>query len=387
MRYRSNFVPASFVLSLVARARVFSTWAHSISLLAILIALGTEAATPVEAGPIEAIRGKSYPLTSKHGPWMIKVVTLFEEPEHQELPIANELVYQLRKKGIPAYTHRQSEESENIESVDRQGRTRNKKMTSHRGMVAVLAGNYQAPEDKVPQQTLKYIKDRKTFNPEMVVTWKGKDTPVPLQISKAFLVKNPLLAADEPANRYRDPLVLKLNSGQDHSLFENKGKYTVVVASFFGKSKVVQAKFQEFENMFSDRSKVSLDKAAQESWNLMTTLRKMGIEAYVFHDRYKSIVTVGSFNSAKDPEITKLVVKFRAKEERDPKTGKTMLLAVNLQIDRNGLPWLLDDPLHPPVRQQMKVDKSKTVDRKQQPTGPFNGWLMDPEPQLMEVPK
>jgi hypothetical protein len=49
---------------------------------------------------------------------------------------------------------------------------------------------------------------------------------------------------------------------------------------------------------------------------------------------------------------------------------------------------LLDNPLHGPNRQQqMQMDKSKKVDRKQQPSGPFNGWLMDPQPQLMEVPK
>ncbi len=44
-------------------------------------------------------------------------------------------------------------------------------------------------------------------------------------------------------------------------------------------------------------------------------------------------MTVGSFKSPNDPEIQKLVERFRAKEENDPSTGKAMLLAVNLQID------------------------------------------------------
>jgi hypothetical protein len=35
----------------------------------------------------------------------------------------------------------------------------------------------------------------------------------------------------------------------------------------------------------------------------------------------------------------------------------------------------------------MPIDKAKKVDRKQLPSGPFSGWLMDPQPQLMEVPK
>src|SRR5260221_1088401 len=143
VRYRSSFV---------------SALVRSTSVLAILIAFESAGSTPVAAGPIEAIRGKAYPLTAKHGPWMIKVTSLFEEAEHQEIPIANELVYQLREKRIPAYTHRQTEESEEIESVDRQGRSRYKRLTSQRAMIAVLAGNYENPDDKTAQQSLKYIK-------------------------------------------------------------------------------------------------------------------------------------------------------------------------------------------------------------------------------------
>ncbi len=391
MRNRSSCVARS------ARYRL----TRPVCLFAVLIALGSVASSPASA--IEAIRGKSYPLTAKHGPWMIKVVSLFEEAEHQELLIANELVYQLRKKGIPAYTHHTTEESEDVEALDRQGRARHRKMTSQRAMIAVLAGNYRSEGDKtrapgtdsweVGQQTLKYIKDKKKFNPEMTVKWKGIDATVPLSVSKAFLVKNPLLPPEELAKAKRDPLILKLNSGIDHSLFENKGKFTLVVASFFGKSQVAPKKFEQFENMFNDKSKVSLDDAADESWKVMSTLRQLGYESYVYHDRYKSIVTVGSFKSPNDPEIQKLVNKFRAKEERDPKTGKQMLLAVNLQIDpKSKEPVLLDDPLHGPgMRQQSATDKSKKPDRRQQPagqpTGPFNGWLMDPQPQLMEVPK
>ena len=375
MRYRSSRV---------------SRLARSASLLALLVALGSTGASPVAAGPIEAIRGKSYPLTAKHGPWMIKVASLFEEAEHQEVPIVNELVYQLRKKGIPAYTHRTTEESEEIDSVDRLGRTRHRKLTSQRAMIAVLAGNYKEPDDKVTQQTLKYIKDKKKFNPEMTVEWKGIDVTVPLPISKAFLVKNPLLPPEELAKTNRDPLILKLNSGLDHSLFQNKGRYTLVVASFYGQSKVKPAEFGKFNNMFNDKSKVSLDNAAQESWKVMSTLRQLGFESYVYHDRYKSIVTVGAFKSSNDPEIQKLAARFRAKEERNPKTGEPMLLAVNLQIDpKKGTAVLLEDPLHGPNKEQ--VAKSTKVDRKLQPNtavkGTFTGWLMDPVPQLMEVPK
>ncbi len=71
---------------------------------------------------------------------------------------------------------------------------------------------------------------------------------------------------------------------------ENKGKFTLVVASFFGKSQVAPKKFQQFENMFNDKSKVSLDDAAdEESWNTASTLRSTRLRIYA-----RSIRTAGN---------------------------------------------------------------------------------------------
>ena len=62
---------------------------------------------------IEAIRGKEYKLTKRHGPWMIMVASFKEPPDVRRTEgmtpkeAADELVYELRKKGIPAYTFSQ----------------------------------------------------------------------------------------------------------------------------------------------------------------------------------------------------------------------------------------------------------------------------------------
>ena len=62
---------------------------------------------------IEAVRGKNYTLTKAHGPWMVMVNSLRNRPKDQRSEgmsaeeAALELVYELRQRGIPAYTHAQ----------------------------------------------------------------------------------------------------------------------------------------------------------------------------------------------------------------------------------------------------------------------------------------
>ena len=60
---------------------------------------------------IEAIKGKKYRLTKQHGPWMIMVASLAEPPDYRRhegisyLEAADRLVYELRRKGLPAYVY------------------------------------------------------------------------------------------------------------------------------------------------------------------------------------------------------------------------------------------------------------------------------------------
>jgi hypothetical protein len=344
--------------SVVRKLSLFVSFRSVCSALLVISAVATVATTrPAHAAPIEAIRGKNYGLTAKHGPWMIMVTSLWgntPEQEQQAEKAAQELVFQLRRKGIPAYTYRQEDKIEKIESTDRQGRRSHRQVTSQHGMIAVLAGNYRNADDKVAQQTLKYIKK---FKPNVDVEWQGKPLQVPLVLDSAFLAPNPVLSPEEFARKNRDPLIIKLNSNVEHSLFENKGKYTLVVASFNGQSSIKPTKFEQFDRLLSNKAKISLDNAARESWELMTTMRKQGLEAYLYHDRYRSIVTVGSFMSDKDPRIAKLIENFRAKETMNPQTKQMVLTAECIQIPgkMKGAP-------------------------------PLKGWMMDPYPKLMEVP-
>jgi hypothetical protein len=330
---------------------------------------------------IEAVKGKNYKITKQHGPWMIMVAS-FREPtdgrsEDGLTPeeAAQELVHELRQKGIPAYTVSQSEVIEKTETIDRSGRPRKRAYVAQQDGICVVAGNYKSMDDKLAQQTLKFIKgmhpqflqQEQATNNVLVKLKNGgiyrKSPGRPGPLAGAFLTVNPLLSQEEVAKRRRDPLILKLNSGGEHSLLDNPGKYTVIVASFYGKSvtQVVGGGFEKAAERFEVSS--SLDEAGENAWALVRALRSLNAinpsqpnyEAYVYHDRYRSVVTVGSFDSPHDPRIRQLQETFGSKIKENPQTGKQFMTAEMLTIPPNG----------PPVKT----------------------WLFDPKPEVMEVPK
>ncbi len=281
-----------------------STAAHAVVTLAFLLTAAKISERPADAASIEAIHGKTYTLNGKHGPWMIMVTSLSgstPEQEQQAARAADELVYQLRKKGVPAYIYKQDDQIEELEAVDRAGRPRKKKLTTQNGMIAVLAGNYHNTDDKVAKDTLKFIKK---FNPKVSVDWQGKQMEIPLVLTNAFMTRNPALSPEELARKYRDPLTVKLNSNIEHSLFENKGKYTLIVASFNGKTKVKPTQFKAFDSMLQRKGKQSGSKAGRDSWALMTLLRQQRIRDL----RLPRTISVDrhcrcAFKSPKDPQI------------------------------------------------------------------------------------
>ncbi len=124
--------------------------------------------------------------------------------------------------------------------------------------------------------------------------------------SGAFMTVNPDLTEEDLALRKRDPFILRLNSGSDYSLLTNPGHYTVVVATFQGKAELTSDATEKKVQPISS----SLSEAADRAWELCTALRRAkshgydrDYDAWVFHDRYTSIVTVGSFDSKDDPRI------------------------------------------------------------------------------------
>ena len=97
---------------------------------------------------IEAVKGKKYRLSKQHGPWMIMVASLAEPPNYRKhagisyLEAADRLVYELRRKGLPAYVYSQPKNVNGHNTIDRAGRMQFRNDLS-RGGVCVLAGNYK----------------------------------------------------------------------------------------------------------------------------------------------------------------------------------------------------------------------------------------------------
>ncbi|MCA8990505.1 MAG: hypothetical protein KDA88_00915 [Planctomycetaceae bacterium] len=338
------------------------------SLIAIC-ALFAVQALPVFAGSrIEADPSKEYRLTHHRGPWMIMVATMHsldgETPEGGKTPdeAAHELVIELRQLGLPAYVHEYEPGNERVATYDRLGREESRKNLHRRRSVSVIAGNYPDVENKIAQDTLKWLKK---LNPkclqEGVIYEPTPGRPGPL--AGAFLTPNPLLSQEELAQRERDPLLISLNGGERYSLYENKGKYTLVIARFYGKSVNVKAGEQvpDIESFFKGGN--DLDNAAEAAQELAVVLRGKydvsangyfnNVEAYVWHDRHESIVTVGSFSSPQDPNIKRYMAIFGPR--LDPQIGSVQPAHFAVPNFRRG--------------------------------GEHGMWLFEPQPEVMAVPR
>lgn len=344
------------------------------------------------ANAIDNDPNKEYPLTEKHGPWMIMVATFRDiEGDRKKDGLtaeeaASHLVHELRSKGIPAYAFSQESKKEKINTYDRLGNANKRVYAAQREMVCVLAGNYPKVDDPVAQKTLTFIKK---YQPKFMADKQKSGAVVRSDkdpFKGAFLTINPLLQPDEVASRKADQETRMLNSGIDYPLVKLDRKYTLKIATFTGKSAVPlgSSKFSgheaNFEKSLSNSGPYNLARAGEDATQLTYALRQNSeatmeslgrpkFEAYVYHDRFQSIVTVGGFNSDQDPDIRRMAEIFRAKYRSDQKgvyaeKGEYVLVGESLSLP------------HP--------DSKRNPDLK---LPPIHTWAFDPVPELIEVPR
>ena len=282
-------------------------------------------------------------LSQKNGPWMVFAGS-FAGPGAEE--DARQLVHELRSRyRLPAYIHKQQ--------YDFTKRVRGKGFNPEGGPkimkyrqegvfdeIAVLVGNFATVNDPSLQKTLKRIK---TASPQCLSF--ESDQPTTLRfaglralhksinnnsekknkgpLGQAFVSRNPLLPDEYFVPKGMDPMVEKMNANVKYSILDCPGKYSVRVATFRGNVIIDQKKIKEVER--SGRMESRLADAAAKAHRLATLLRARGVQAYEFHDRYESIVTVGSFNSVglprKDgrieinPTILKLIQSYSPQKQ------------------------------------------------------------------------
>ncbi len=331
-----------------------------------LVFAGVARATPpwkklVPFRSVEADPNKRYWLTEDEGPWMI-IVTSFAGPGAEEQ--AHQLVLELRKQyKLEAFMHKQTfDYTQPVygRGVNRYGGPKRMRYQSATKFdeIAVLVGNYASFDAPGIQEDLDRVKVAKPACLDISSEAVQKTTTQrfiglrELQrlanpeirelgpMRRAFVVRNPLVPKEYFVSNGLDPFVLEMNREVEYCLLDNPGKYTVRVASFHGESyfKGEDAKqgssFGPSPGFLSRGASHKLEEAADQAHRLTAALRKRGIEAYEFHDRCESIVTVGSFNSVGTqlpdgrldllPEIYEIMQRYGAERSPLPQHGQAL---------------------------------------------------------------
>jgi hypothetical protein len=311
----------------------------------------------VPSARVEADPGTEYRLTQEDGPWLVMAAT-FSGADGKEQ--AHELVLEFRQKhNLPAYIHEMtfdySKETPG-RGLDQYGGPVRRRY-QHDGVqeFAVLVGEFPSIDDPEAQQLLRRVKhlEPDALDPERHK--KSAQTLAQLRqiqsammeklgkeqkrgpMGQAFLARNPLLPREYFVPKGVDPFVAKINKGVEHSLLDCPGRYTVQVATFRG-STVLQTSGQTdepdgFELPWKKRGQNPLVEAAENAHLLTEELRAHGWDAYEFHDRTESTVTIGSFDQVGQrtpdgrvtpaPKVQKILETFGATYDTpaDPLSG------------------------------------------------------------------
>ena len=264
---------------------------------------------------VEADPNGDYTLKKENGPWLVMASTFSGEGAEAQ---ARELVLELRSSyHMRAYYYKMefdfSESSDDGASSPYASRLRYQH--EERREIAVLVGDFVSVDDPEAQHTLdeiKYITPH-ALNSEEHGSSTNQNLAVlrSLQIylhadgdkrkqmgpmNKAFVARNPLLPKEYFVSQGVDEFVASMNEGVPFSLLDCQGNFTVQVATFTGAVILDQKLVQDYEEHGRvPKSKNSLEQAAVNAHKLTMLLRDKGYEAYEFHDRYCSIVTVGAF--------------------------------------------------------------------------------------------
>ncbi len=275
-------------------------------------------------------------LSEEDGPWLILASTFVgEDSESRALRLAEEIRRDLR---LPAFIYKENfDYTGDVAQLDT-GRLRYANQYEYDAF-AVLVGEYDTVEHPAIEKDLKRLKSAKPAvfrDPDEVAAETNPVNPVTAvkalhrklvesrddgeagPMANAFVTRNPMLPPEYFDSPQVDSFVRRLNEDKLHSLLECEGKYTVIVRTFEGYATIVGA---DQEEEFTPSMK-RLDKFAADANKMVMALRKKGEEAYQFHDRQRSLVTVGSFDKLGRelpdggfeyaPEIRRVIDKYQA---------------------------------------------------------------------------
>jgi len=316
-------------------------------------------------------------LTDDSGPWLVFAASFAGEGAQAEATqLANELQERLK---VATYVHSQRFNfTESVQGIGVNPDLTPKKMRYDKAGVfdefAVLVGDFDSVDDPDLKDALRKVK---YYRPECFAksgekttrrfaglrelnkringdATKQKKGP----LGAAFATPNPMIPREFFAPKGVDTFVVGMNEGVEHSLLTCPGPYTVRVATFRGNVVIDQREVAEIEN--SEKSmKSTLGQAALNAHKLTEALRKKGVEAYEFHDRHESFVTVGTYEWVGRPRAD-------GKQEMNP--------AIVATIQRFS-----------PTQQPLPGSQGQSVAGLQPRT--LDGIAFDVQPWPVEVPK
>jgi len=287
-------------------------------------------------------------LTDDNGPWMVFVASFVGSGAKEH---ALELVQELRQRKWSAYLHAQNFDfSQPVKGLGVTPEGKPKMMryrTNHRTEEwAVLVGDFPSVDDSRLQATVEKLK---TYRPDCIEKqgehttlrfaqlrdFQKKSNRNPKKNQKgplghAFVTRNPRLPPDTPTGTGIDSLVVKMNKDLKYNLLDCPSSHTICVATFRGKVVIDQKQIKAIEED-GDMIPSKLDDAANRANRLVQSLRRKGVEAYQFHDRYASYVTVGSFDPPSSlassghvpitPEMDTIIQAYGPKKQQVDRVG------------------------------------------------------------------
>ena len=291
-----------------------------------------------------------FPLKPEHGPWLVFAMSF---DGHNSKSQAEQLATELRRDHkLQAYcTGKKLDFSQPTVGAgfDKNGNTRKMKVLGKKVVdgTIVLVGDFDSYDSQAIKDTLANVK-------KILKTKYGTESQIGQNLN-AFTTRNPLLPDQFFKTPEIDQFVKKLNEERAHSefnLMSCPGKFTVRVAVFSGEDRSIGGWGGSGSQDNIDDQRVSqLEIAAEKAALTARTLRKAGYEAYQFHDRNQSIVTVGNFpelgwNDARnqfeyDPGIREIVARFGATSQltRTAKYGSTLTPRLLLDlVDQKKIP-------------------------------------------------
>lgn len=268
---------------------------------------------PQKKVPAEA--GADYSLQQQNGPWLILACSFSGTEGEQQ---ARDLVFELRKEfNLPAYYYGMTFEQKDDpgRGLDHYGAPIRRRYNRGDSVIehAVLVGEFPSIDDPEAQELLARIK---TMRPEILTgetneshqslagfrekvssyLSQQKEEPVSKgPMGHAFLTRNLLLPKEYFVPQGIDESVAKWNQGVQHSLLDCPGRYTIKVATFRGRSSLEEPGDVKSTKTRRAKRDDPLITGAEKAQKLTVALRSRGWEAYEFHDKYESYVTIGSF--------------------------------------------------------------------------------------------